>query len=248
MRVDSDSTEDRQDIKEAQENAPCRFCGEAKDFTYDGICHECVEGILLKLLPKLKRVLEDKHGEMLDRWLALGNFRDVYWEVREDFQVKASKVKRLLKEVLDEAIEKEKILLSLANDESWKPFDTEELREHIYKSCIENLQQQIRESIVKALSTAPTLVTQREIIEMASGKRRSSKRYVRDEAISIVAFCEANCLPWPLGDLIIMRYQRDKGKSPYTEVNEGIIDEVWLNVEGLLPEEIARLIERDETL
>jgi hypothetical protein len=159
LSTSNSTTEDKQDVNEAQEDAPCSFCGEAKEFTYDGICRQCIEEFLLKHLPKLKRVLEEKHGEMLDRWFALGNFRDVCWEMDKEFQVKASKVKNLLKEILDEGIEKEKIILRLAGDEYWKLLETEELREHIYNHCIEELQQQIRESIVKALSTALSSVS-----------------------------------------------------------------------------------------
>jgi hypothetical protein len=241
-------TEDLSILKDEQPHATCRFCGEAKEQLFEGVCPVCIEKTLLKYLPKLKRVLEVKYGEWLDRWLSIGNLNDVEWMAEDKFSISPFPIKRLLKKVIQGAVETEEIMLSLAGEESWKPIDTKELMEHVYRSCVDELQQLIRESITKALKSAPTFPTEREIIEIASGKRRCRKRYLREEAIFTLIYTRAFELPWPMEVLINLRYKQDKGKFPYTEMPEARINPVWEKVEKILPEELVNLIDKDDPL
>ena len=238
-------TEDQSTIADGQSNKTCSFCGDSNKVRYKSVCFECIQQTLLKHLPRLKRVLEDKCGEMLDNWLTAGRLKDVKWEADEEFKPSVSLVKNLLKDTIKEAVEKGTISLYLDKGTYWRPLRTEELMEHVLKHCVDDLQQLIRESIIKAISTAPTLETEREIIEVASGKRRCRKRYLREEAVSAVAYSKALSLVWPISVLVELRYRRDKGMCTYVEVLEPRIDVVWQKVEEFLPEEIVKLIDRD---
>jgi hypothetical protein len=240
-------TEDQSTVIDEQANTACHYCGELKELQFEGVCPECIEKTLIKYLPKLKRVLEDRYGEMLDRWLSVGHFNDVEWMIEDQFNINALLVKSLLKEVIQNAVEMEEIMLSLAGEEFWKPLETEELMEHVYQSCVAELQQLIRESIVKALSSAPTFQTERQLMEIASGKRRC-KRYIREEAITSMIYTRAFELPWPIEELVNLRYKQDKGKSLYREELEGRIHLVWKKMEKMLPEEMVKLIDKDDPL
>jgi hypothetical protein len=241
-------TEEQSTLKDEQSPITCHFCGEVKKQLFEDVCPECIEKTLLKYLPKLKRVLEDKYGEWLDRWLSIGNLNDVEWMVEDKFNISPLLIRSFLKKVVQGAVEHEEIMLCLAREEFWKPIETEELMEYVYRSCVDELQQSIKESITKAFRSAPTLTTEREIIEIASGKRCCPKRYLREEAIFTLIYTRAFELPWPMEVLINLRYKQDKGKFPYTEMLEARINPVWEEVEKILPKELVKLIDKDEPL
>jgi hypothetical protein len=234
---------------EQQSDPPCNLCRQIKDLMYGDVCAECVEQALLKHLPRLEQVLEAKYGLMLDRWLARGRLIEAHWVItHEEFQVSRDRLKRLLRETIEEALEKEWIELDIPGGEFWNPTKSDQLIEHIYQQCTEELQQVIADSIVQALSTAPTEEAERDLIEVAYGKRRVRKRYVREEAISAIALSKGTILTLPMRALLELRYRADGGKSAYAEVSEGEISSVWKEVADVLPAEIVELINEDGSL
>jgi hypothetical protein len=119
--------------------------------------------------------------------------------------------------------------------------------EHIYERCITELEPLITDSISKALTTAPTIEAEREIIEVASGTKRVRKRYIRERAISTILLSDSNILPYPVRVLVELRYRADGGRAHYTELAEGQISSVWREVAESLPEEVVKLIVEDNS-
>lgn len=233
---------------EQHPDPPCNLCGQVKDSMYDEVCGDCVEQILLQHLPRLKQVLEERHGSMLDRWLARGSLIDTKWVAQDKFQVSRERLKKLLGDTIKEAVEKGLIELELPGNESWNPTRSDQLMEHIYQQCTGKLQQSITGSIVKALSTAPTEEAERDLIEVAYGKRRVRKRYVREEALSALALSKGTILPVPMKALLELSYRVDGGRSDFVEVSDGEISSVWDVIREALPAEIVKLISDDNSL
>jgi hypothetical protein len=99
--------------------------------------YEYVRGILRKYLPRLKRELERRYGDLLDRWLDVGGLTDAAWTAEDGFQVSSISIKSLLKETIEKAVKKEQIELSIAEESTWTPLKIEYLLEYIYERCVE---------------------------------------------------------------------------------------------------------------
>jgi hypothetical protein len=229
-----------------QPDDSCQMCGKQEDLISEELCRGCLLMTLIKHLPRLKRALEMRYGAMLDVWLAGGTFYQSNWAVTAGFQVNRDRIKSLLKDVVREAVESDDLRLSLT-DENWKPIQLDHLTAHIYEQCVKELQQVITRLLVDAFATAPTAEVERELIEVASGKRRARKRYVREEAVIALASSKSTPMLLPAKALIEMRYLADKGKELYTELVDDKISSVWDEVRGSLPEEVAKLISTDDT-
>ena len=233
---------------EQHPDPPCNLCGQVKDSMYEDVCADCVKQTLLKHLPRLKQVLEEKHGLMLDRWLSRGRMIKANWIAHHEFKVSRDRLKRLLRDTIKDAVDKELIELELPGNESWNPTKTDQLMEHVYRQCMDELQQLITGSIIQAISTAPTEEAERDLIEVAWGKKGVRKRYVREEAVSAIALSKGTILPVPMKALFELRYRADGGKSYYVEVSDGEISSVWMEIAEALPAEIAKLIRHDNSL
>jgi hypothetical protein len=240
--MDNDQTA----LTRKQPDNSCHLCGKQEDLISEELCRGCLSKSLLSRLPRLKHTLEMRYGAKLDTWLAGGTIYQSSWAVTADFQVNRDRIKSLLKDVIRKAVESDDLRLSLT-DENWKPIQLDHLMAHIYEQCVDELQQVITRSLLDALSTAPTTEAERELIEVASGKRRVRKRYVREEAVIALASSKSTPMLLPARALIEMRYLADKGKELYTELVDGKISSVWEEVRDSLPEEIAKLISTDDT-
>jgi hypothetical protein len=234
------STEERSDIT-------CRLCQRRKEQMLGDACSECVKEILLKHLPLLKRALEDKYGASLDQWLAHGRFSKANWKAETDFQVSQDRLKTFIREIVRESVAKGDITLELPRNVSWKPIQFNQLLDSIYEQCGVQFEYLIG-SLLQAISNAPTEEAERELIEIAYGKKRVNKRYLREEAISALVLTDTTPLPLPMKALIEIRYRADGGRHPYTKVMEGEISSVWKEIEASLPEEIVRLIANNNSV
>lgn len=237
-----------QEISPAEgSDSSCNLCGRNKDVIYEGACESCVNQTLLKLLPLLRRRLEVNFGEMLDNWLTIGQFYKAAWKARDDFRIKRARLKSYLRGVVEDAIEETEIQLCLDSDELWKATRIDEMMEHLYKQCINELEPLIAESIKRALDTAPTEEAEREVIEVVSGRQRVRKRYIRDRAIDTLTSSDKNLIPYRAKVLAALRYRSDRDRELYTELADGRISSVWREVEDLLPKEVAKLIVEDDS-
>lgn len=224
-----------------QSNVACRLCSQVKNQMYGEACSECVRDTLLKHLPTLKRALEDKYGTTLDEWLAHGRFPKAQWKAEADFQVSQDRLKIFVREIVRESLAKGDVALQLPGGVLWKPIQTSQLMDSIYEQCEAQFEQLIQ-SLLQAISSASTEETERELIELACGKKRVNKRYLREEAISALVSTDAAPLSLPIKALMEIRYRTDGGRHPYTKVTNGEISSVWREIEAVLPSEIARLI------
>jgi hypothetical protein len=206
---------------------------------YGNVCAECVEGILLKHLPLLKRVLEEKYGPVLDRWLAGGRFVKARWKAGINLYLCRERLKDLIRELVRNAVAKGEIQLQLPRGKTWRPIQSHQLLESVQKQCDDGIQSFLA-SLFLAISNAPTEEAERELIEVASGKKRINKRYVRDEAISVIVLTEAT--PPPVRALLELRYRASGGRFSYTKVIDGQVNTIWSEIKDALPEEVAELI------
>jgi hypothetical protein len=237
---------DQTALTHEQPDDSCHLCGKQEDLISEELCRGCLSKTLIKHLSHLKRTLEMRYGAKLDTWLAGGALYQSIWVVTADFQVNRDRIKSLLKDVIREAIESEDLGLSLM-DETWKPIQLDHLMDYINEQCVDELQQVITRLVTEALSTAPTAEAERWLIEVASGKRRVRKRYVREEAVIALASSKSTPMLLLAKALIEMRYLADKGKELYTELVDGKLSSVWDEVRDSLPEEITKLISADST-
>ena len=228
-------------------DSSCNLCGRKEDIIYEGACESCVNQTLTRLLPRLRRRLEVSFGEMLDDWLTIGHFYKVTWKAKDSFRIKRAGLKGYLQEVVENAIVETEIQLDLDSDELWKPTRIDELMEHIYEQCINELEPLITESIKRALDTAPTEEAEREVIEVVSGRQRVRKRYIRDRVVDTLTSSDKNLIPYEAKVLAALRYRSDRDRELYTEMADGRISSVWREVEDLLPKEIAKLIVDDDS-
>ena len=128
-----------------------------------------------------------------------------------------------------DAVTKEEIGLRLpGDDELWKPIRINQLMDSIYEQCGEEFRKLI-ELLLKASENAKTEEVERELIEAVSGRKRVSKRYVMEEAISAVALTDGTPLLPPAKALIELRYRGRWWKAPLCQ-GEGRGDQ--LCVEG----------------
>lgn len=178
---------------------------------------------------------------MLDEWLARGRFPRAKWKAEADFQVSQDRLKTFIREIVRESVAKGDVALQLLGSVSWKPIKTSQLMDSIYEQCGIQFEKLI-ESLLQAIGNASTEEAERELIELAYGKKRVNKRYLREEAISALVSADADPLSLPVKALIEIRYRADGGRHPYTKVTSGEISSVWREVEAVLPSEIAGLI------
>jgi hypothetical protein len=236
-------TPDQLPTTNQQSNAACRLCARLKKQLYEDICAECVEQILLKHLPLLKRTLEDEYGEMLDQWLSIGRFLEAQWTFDIDLYACREQLATFIRRLIRGAISNGEIELKLMTGESWRPIHAPQLLNFLQERCEGHLLRLLG-SMFSAIKEAPTEEAERELIEIVSGKRRVNKRHVREEAISTLVL--TNGIQLPIKALIELRYRVDGGRFPYAKMRDGEINSVWKEIEGLLPEEIAKLIARDD--
>jgi hypothetical protein len=231
---------------DAQSQAICRLRGQLKLKICGDACAECVEGTLLKLLPFLKRALEDKYGSLLDQWLAAGRFNAAQWNAKINLYMCRERLKSLVREVIRHAVSKGEIELSLPPDQSWKPIQIHQLLNSAQEQCDDAIEGLLA-SLFLAIKSAPTEEAERELIEVVSGRKRLNKRYLRDEAILTVVATEGTPLPVPAKALIELRYRVDNGRFQYAKMMNTEISSVWKEIESLLPWEIAKLIAKDNS-
>jgi hypothetical protein len=218
----------------------CHLCGQIKHLLQE-VCEDCIGQTLLRHLPRLRRVLEDKYGHILDEWLARGPFLRARWIVDDTFRVGRHHTKHLLKELVSEAVSRCHIIFDLPGEDFWQPTRIDQLIEHIYEQCEEPLQQ-LFESLKEAVSSAPADEAERELVDVATGRKRVSKRQRRDAAIVALSFNIGLPRGAQMSALLCMRYQSDKGRDVYAEVVDGEISSVWREVEEELPKEVMKLI------
>lgn len=106
---------------------------------------------------------------------------------------------------------------------------------------------QLYVALVNAIKNAPTKEAERELIEVVSGKKRVSKRSVREDALSAAVLTEGNPLPLQAKALIDLRYRADRGRGLYAGDLDGEISSVWREIEESLPEEVVRWICADNS-
>jgi hypothetical protein len=226
--------------------AACHLCSQLKELINDEVCPDCVEVTMLKLLPQLKRTLEDHFGATLDNWLACGGLPNAKWSVEPNFQVKPERLKSFIREIVREAVAKGEIELQLDHHEGWKPIQIHQLLDSLFEQCEEQAGQ-LTSWLIEAIGNAPTEEAGRELIELAWGKKRVAKRYLRDEAITALVTTKAAHLPLPLIALLEMRYRVGGGRESFTQILEGEISSLWTKISEPLPEEVAKLICQDES-
>lgn len=198
-------------------------------------------------LPLLKRTLEARYGSTLDQWLANGRFHEARWSAELDLLVSRERLAGFIRKLVRDAVTQGEVGIVLPGyDEFWKPIHINELLDSIDEQCQEEFRHFIA-SLSLAINNAPTKEAERELIEMVSGKKRVSRRSVRDAAISAVVITEGMPLPLPARALIELRYRADGGKSWYPNVEDGKISSVWREIGELLPEEIDELIVKDNS-
>jgi len=225
-----------------QSQAASHLCARLKGQLYSDTCAECIEEILLKHLPLLKRALEDKYGEMLDQWLSSGRFLEAQWTFDLDLYACREQLASFLRKLIRGAIDKGEIELKLMPGESWRPIDTPQLLNFVQERCEGHLLRLLG-SVFSAIKEAPTEEAERALIEIVSGKRRVNKRHVREEAISTLVLTDGIRLP--IRALIELRYRVDGGRFPYTKLKESKISSVWRELPEALPEGMDRLITTD---
>lgn len=232
-------TQDQPPTTSQQLQSTCRLCARFKGQLYGDTCAECVEGILLKHLPLLKRSLEDKYGEMLDQWLSSGRFLGAEWTFDLDLYACREQLASFLRKLIHGAISKGEIELKLLPGESWRPIQALQLLNFVQEQCEGHLLRLLG-SVFSAIKEAPTEEAERELIEIVSGKRRVNKRHIREEAISALVLTDSIRLP--IRALIELRYRVDGGRFPYAKLREGEVSSVWGEISEVLPEGIDRLI------
>jgi hypothetical protein len=236
--------EDQLTSTDTETDSACHLCGQVRHLL-QGVCENCIKRTLLRHLPRLRRVLEDKYGQLLDEWIARGPFLRARWIVDDQFQVGRHHTKHLLKELVSEAVSRGHIIFDLPGEDFWHPTRIDQLMEHIYERCEEPLQQ-LLESLKEAVCSAPAEEAERELVEVATGKKRVSKRHRRDAAIVALSYNIGLPRGAQMSALLCMRYQSDKGRDAYAEVVDGEISSVWREVEEELPKEIMKLIARGD--
>jgi hypothetical protein len=225
-----------------QPNDSCRLCGKREGLVSSELCRRCLKKTLLKQLPWLKRALEMSHGVWVDSWLAEGKLIQSSWQVADDLQVNMDLVKSLLRNIIKEAVAREEIALYLPKAGTWKPIEVGSLITHVYEQCVYRLRPFIIGLLVEAVRSAPTEESERELVNIVSGRKRVRHRYVRERAVEALTLSETTPFTLPAMALIEIRYQADKGRDIYTELSDDKISSVWEEIRESLPEEVAKLI------
>src|ERR1044071_1468037 len=234
----------RSSLPARRPNAPCRRCGRFKGEIYIDLCRDCVEQMLQKHLPRLRRILEDRYGQQLDEWLANGRLRTVRWAVSPDFTVSGRIFRRFLKQLMREAGENEGIWLSLCGC-MWMPTQFNQLVNAIYERCESSLRPLIAQQLMEAIRQSPTSQAGQELKALASRQVTARSVEVLDKAVETLADTAASGLANGARVLIELRYKIKKDFFLYTEVTEGRIDPVWKEIADSLPKAVAQLIAED---
>jgi hypothetical protein len=243
-------TNDQQAVTAEQPAWRCHFCGTTEGMISPDICQQCLRRILLKQVPRLRRLLESKYGDIIDRWLSTYRLRQSFWEVTPEFEIRTELIQRFLSEIVREGVEGYEVGLNLTANDLWQPISIDELVDYLSEKCVAEIGHYLRQVLTAAIPTDPTLNAERELIEVIIGKKRV-KRYRRDEAVWRLTASRAIPFKLPLNrsllTLIEMHYQSDQALSFYFDADEGVIDEVWRLVEDSLPEEVLKLIALEES-
>jgi hypothetical protein len=216
-----------------------------KQDVHVNICLSCVEGTLRSLVPRLTDTLEERYGQLLDKWLETGHFTSASWTLSSQLRVSEERVRHFVTHLVADALGEGAIALSLPRSDGWVPSRNEELTDVVYARCGEPLRRLVMHSLTEILSDLPTRAAERELIETAAGRRHSVSPRLRQSAVEAAAFTSASPLPDPARALLEFRYGANC--RHFTECWEGKIDPVWREVAELLPTEVAALIPAEET-
>lgn len=231
-------------INEESQTA-CQRCRQLKRLMLREICLDCIKETLVERLPLLRRTLEDKYGAELDEWLAGGRFSEARWVAAIKVDPLTDRLTDLVREVVREAVTNKGVYLSLPSGESWTPIQIDGLLDSVYEQYQEAFTR-FYVALTNAIKNAPTRETERELIEVVSGKKRVGKRHVREKALSAVVLTSGNPLPLAARVLIDLRYRADGGRALYAVADHGEISSVWGEIEADLPPDLVWLITTEE--
>jgi hypothetical protein len=208
---------------------------------------ERLKETLIRYLPQLTQMLEDRYGQMLDNWLSDGSLSPVSWELSPSFQISEKLIKSFIRRVIVQAIKNEDLGLDLAGMGPFKPTQIEQFVNTICSFSVVKLQEVTKDSIAKALWDAPTELAKRELIEIVIGRRPAPSLKEKEDYIGYLVDTDANPLPMPAKALIELRYQPKPEAAIYTELSDGELHPVWREIEDVLPEEVLSLIAIDDS-
>ncbi len=223
----------------------CTLCHELKQDVHVNVCLSCVEGTLRGFVPRLTDTLEERYGQLLDKWLETGYFTSASWTLSSQLRVSEERVRHFVTHLVADALGEGAIALSLPTSDGWVPSHSEELTDVVHERCGERLRLLVTHMLTETLGGLPTRAAERELIETAAGRRHSDTPRRRQAAVEATAFSSASPLPDPARALIEIRYGADC--RHFTKCWEGKIDPVWREVAELLPAEVAALITAEET-
>lgn len=222
--------------------ARCMRCGRFKGNIYTTLCEDCVEQTLKQKLPRLRTILEERYGQQLNEWLSNGSFTDVRWEASPDFNIGERLFRRFLSKLIQEATENKDIWLEFTGHSTWTPTYVSQLVNSIYNRCGAELRKLITQQVIEAVPSAPTKQAEKELMALLNEKLRPERMEDLEEAIACVVDSTNSGLPNGARVLLELRSWASRGKSLYTEVSEGKIDEVWKEMEEELPKSIQKLL------
>jgi hypothetical protein len=223
----------------------CNLCGKMKRGVYGNVCQACAERTLRRLLPQLKRALEERYGRQLDGWLVTGRFTVACWEVESEFEVGERRLLAFLTSVIRDAFRQRTVSLQLPDVDPWVPSAAGEIAAALNERCGEALRRLLAQYLELALRGAPTLAAERDLIEVVCGHRSATRRR-RTAAVEAASSTVANPLRGLGAVLMCLRYGSRWDVEHYTGVWEGEIDPVWREIKGLLPEEVRALLPEGE--
>lgn len=232
---------DQPAVIEDQTEWRCHFCETTEGMLSPDICRKCLQQILHKHYPRLRRHLELEFGDIIDGWLSRYRLLHSNWEVTPDFQIKKESLSRLIREIVQEAVERRRVALNLTADDLWKPIRIDQLVDYLSKKCGDEINHYLKQVLTEAIPGAPTEEAERELIEVVVGKKRV-KRYRRDEAVWLLTVSKALPFDSRAQALIEMRYTSDKAAGFYFDCEANGLNAIWRLIEDSLPVEIVKLI------
>lgn len=224
----------------------CNLCGELKPDVYGNVCGACVVQTLRRLLPDLVRALEERYGRQLDEWLTTGRFTIACWEVEFEFEVTERRLLPFLTSVIRDAFRDRTVALQLPDVDPWAPSCAGEVAAALNERCGEGLRHLLAQHLAIGLRGTPTLAAERELIEVAVGRRAAARRR-REAAVDAASETTGNPLPRLGAVLLCLRHGSAWDMEHYTGVWEGVIDPVWREIGELLPEEVRALLPEGES-
>jgi hypothetical protein len=220
----------------------CRRCGRFRGVIYTSLCQDCVEQILRNYLPRLKQILEARYGRQLDKWFANGIFTSVQWDIGKNLTVSNRLFRCFLENLLAEAAENKDIWIEFDGKGRWTPTQFSQLVSDIDHRYGYQFRQLIMKQIVEAIRSSPTEQAVRELVALVRGKLEEQQIEVRDEALYFLAHARGPELPYGARVLMKLRYDFKEYLSMYTEVIDGCVDPVWMEMADHLPRSVQKLL------